>query len=326
VRRRRVRARKGKEGLRLFYAADLHGSGLCWRKFVNAAAFYDANALVIGGDLSGKALVPVVDHGDRYVAWVAGEERRAQTSEELDQLERAIRMNGFYPWRATPADVQALSTDDRLLDETLDRVVIEELARWIAVATERLGPTGIRAYVIPGNDDPWAMDRVLETGDVVTACNEQIVWVDGHELLSFGWSNRTPWNTARELDEDEIYRRLRSLADQLEEPANAILNIHVPPFDSGLDTAYELDETLRPVVRGGLPKEIPVGSTAVRQIIEEVQPLLSLHGHIHESRGIVHMGRSEAINPGSDYGSGRLLGYLVDLSANEIPGRQLVQG
>src|SRR6185369_15629950 len=129
-----------------------------------------------------------------------------------------------------------------------------------------------------------------------------------------------------ELDEEEIYARLRPLVDQLEQPEQAIFNIHVPPWESSLDTAFEVDEDLRYVTKGGRPHEVPTGSRAVRQLIEEAQPVLSLHGHIHESKGVTRIGRTVAINPGSDYGSGHLDGCLVHLAQERVVGQYLVSG
>jgi hypothetical protein len=177
-----------------------------------------------------------------------------------------------------------------------------------------------------GNDDPWSFDAVLEGGRCVIACDDRIERLGGHELLSFSYSNRTPWDSPRELDESALYDRLRALADQLEDPGSAIFNLHVPPYASGLDTACELDDQLRPVLKGGQPHEIPVGSTAVRQLIEEVQPALSLHGHIHEARGVAEIGRTMAINPGSDYASGLIHGCLVELRNGRVVDRTLLRG
>ena len=128
------------------------------------------------------------------------------------------------------------------------------------------------------------------------------------------------------LDEDSLYEKIRSLAERLESPETAIFNLHVPPHNSGLDTAIELDDELRPVLTAGQPHEIPVGSTAVRQLLEEFQPALALHGHIHESRGITRIGRTVAINPGSDYSGGRIEGCVVDLADNRVKSFQLVSG
>jgi Icc-related predicted phosphoesterase len=321
------RRRQQGEITRIFYAGDVHGSRLCWKKFVNAAGHYPADALVMGGDLTGKALVPIVREGDGSDrARVIGELRAARTAEELDEMQRAISTNGMYPLVVDREEAAALAEDSARLDAAFERALVEELELWVELADERLGGSEVRAYVIPGNDDPWEVDSVLAAGSSVVACDESVEEVGPHEMVSLGYSNRTPWHTPRELDENEIYARLKRLVDQLEKPERAILNVHVPPYESSLDTAYEVDEDLRYVLKGGRPHEIPTGSTAVRQIIEETQPLLSLHGHIHESKGVTTIGRTVAINPGSDYGSGHLDGCLVHLAPERVINQYLVSG
>ena len=321
------RRRPKTEITRLFYAGDIHGSRVCWKKFINAAAHYPADALVMGGDLTGKALVPIVRAGDgSYSAEVIGEHRVAHSAEELDQLQQAISTSGMYPWIVDPEEAAEIAADPAAREEAFERALLAELRLWVEFADQRLAGSGCRAYVIPGNDDPWSIDEVLAAGHCVDACDETVREVGPHELLSFGYSNRTPWHTPRELDEGEIYARLKRLADQLERPQQAIFNIHVPPRESSLDTAFEVDEELRYVLKGGRPHEVPTGSSAVRQIIEETQPLLSLHGHIHESKGVTRIGRTVAINPGSDYGSGHLDGCLVHLEPDRVVNQYLVSG
>jgi len=312
---------------RLFYAGDVHGSRVCWKKFVNAAAHYPADVLVMGGDLTGKALVPIVREGDgSYMARVIGEQRIARSAEELDQMQQAISTNGMYPLIVDREEAQRLAEDSARREEVFETALLDELRLWVELADERLAGTDTCAYVIPGNDDPWAIDEVLAGGQSVVPCDEKVVGVGPHELLSFGYSNRTPWKTPRELDEEEIYARLKPLAERLEAPERAIFNIHVPPWESSLDTAYEVDEELRYVTKGGRPHEVPTGSLAVRQIIEETQPVLSLHGHIHESKGVTKIGRTVAINPGSDYGTGHLDGCLVHLAPERVVSQYLVSG
>ena len=312
--------------VRLYYASDVHGSDLCWRKFVNAAKHYDCGTLVMGGDLTGKALVPVVRTNGSYSALVVGEERRATSDDELAELERAIRMNGFYPLRTTPEEHRAMRDQADVRERLFTKAMIDELERWMRFAEERLGEAGVDVFVMPGNDDPWSIDEVLERSEKVVACDGRIVDVGGHEMISCGYSNPTPWASPRELDEDSLYAKIHVLAEQLESAETAIFNLHVPPHNSGLDTAIELDDELRPVLTAGQPHEIPVGSTAVRQLLEEFQPALALHGHIHESRGITRVGRTVAINPGSDYSGGRIDGCVVDLAAGGVKNFQLVSG
>ena len=320
-----LRRRRSDPSLRLYYASDIHGSDLLWRKFLNAAGFYEVGSLIMGGDLCGKGLAPVVRTNGGWRLPVAGEERHVESEDELEQLEGLVRQSGFYPRRMTVDEFERLS-DPAVLEALFEETLVESVRGWMALADERLRDTDVTAYVMPGNDDPWGVDEALSGREKVVACDDRIVRIGDHELLSLGWSNQTPWHTARELDEDDLYARVQTLAEQLENPQSAIFNIHVPPYNSGLDTATELDETLKPVLVGGQPHEIPVGSTAVRQLVEEYQPALALHGHIHESRGIVTIGRTVCINPGSNYGTGRIDGAVVELDANEVRNKHLVNG
>ena len=326
--RRDERATRATDTLSLYYASDLHGSELCWRKFLGAGRFYGVQALIMGGDLAGKAIVPVTLATDTgaFSATFIGEVRSGSTREELDELLDAIRFNGMYPWVASPAQIAAAHDDGAVREQLFEELVVAELRSWIALADERMSEYGIDVFVMPGNDDPWSCDAVIEAARHVQACDGRVVRVGEHEMISCGYANPTPWHTPRELDEDALYRRIKALADQLEDPSTAIFNLHVPPYDSRLDTANEVnaDLTLRYV--GGRPNPIPVGSTAVRQLIEEFQPLLALHGHIHESRGEVRIGRTLAINTGSEYNSGHIHGAVVTLAGSEVRKHQFVIG
>jgi uncharacterized protein len=313
--------------LSLYYASDVHGSERCWRKFLGAGRFYGVQALIMGGDLTGKAIVPIETAADgAFTTTFIGETRSGSTAEELEELLQAVRFNGMYPWLAPADEIARLREDPAGRAALLERTMIDELQRWIDLADERMATYGIDVFVMPGNDDPWACDAVLESAAHVKACDDRVVMVGPHEMISCGYANPTPWNSPRELDEDALYARIKGLADQLEDPATAIFNLHVPPYDSGLDTANEMNADLTLKYVGGQPHPIPVGSHAVRQIIEEVQPLLALHGHIHESRGEVQIGRTLAINTGSEYNSGHIHGAVVTLADHEVRKHQFVVG
>jgi uncharacterized protein len=311
----------------IYYASDVHGSDVCWRKFLGAARFYGARHLIMGGDLTGKAIVPIEIAGDgRFTTTFLGEARSGTTADQLTELVDAVRFNGMYPWATSREDIECHRDDDAARDQLFERVMLDELRRWIALADERLHDIDAELFIIAGNDDPWSVDDVLRSGDRIVFCDDQVVRVAGHEMMSLSYANPTPWRSPRELDEPELYTRLRALADQLEEPQTAIFNLHVPPHDSELDRALEISPDLTRVYRGGQPVEIPVGSHAVRQIIEEVQPLLALHGHIHESRGSARIGRTLAINSGSEYGTGRLHGVSVRLAEDSVVSHQFLVG
>jgi Icc-related predicted phosphoesterase len=307
--------------LTLYYASDIHGSDLLWRKFLGAARFYGADAAIMGGDLLGKAVVPIERRPDGTYALTFQGGDRVIGEDELADAESSIRFNGFYPWVATAEEIAGRRSDQEALFHDVAEL---ELRRWIEVAAERAN--GVQPYVIAGNDDPWYVDELLANAPGLVFCDDRVVRVGDHEMISLSYANPTPWASPRELEEDALYARLRALADSLERPKASIFNLHVPPYDSGLDRAPKLKADLTPVYSGGHPVPIPVGSTAVRQLIEEVQPLLALHGHIHESRGEVRIGRTLAINSGSEYNTGRLHGVVVQLGPDRVISHQFVVG
>jgi Icc-related predicted phosphoesterase len=305
----------------------LHASELCWRKFLKATKFYGTRFSVLGGDLTGKAVVPVEKRSDgTLVAQVAGEQRTVRGETDIAELLDAIRFNGMYPWVAPRADIDAHASNRQAQSLLFDTIIDNELTRWLELAEQRLDGAAIAPLVMAGNDDPWSIDRILAAARGVQWCDDRIVVVDGHEVVSLSYANPTPWNSPRELDEDALYERIRRLVDQLESPGSAILNLHVPPHGSGLDTATEINPDLTPVLDHGAPRQIPVGSTAVRQILEEVQPVVSVHGHIHESKGEARIGKTLAVNPGSEYVSGRIHGSLVKLAGDSLVSHQFVVG
>ena len=311
----------------LYYASDVHGSEVCWRKFLGAGRFYGVGALIMGGDLTGKAVVPVTLAPDgSFSATLMREERTGTTPEQLEDLLGAIRFNGMYPWVGDATQVARAHSEAAFREDLFETVMLDELRRWIDLADEKMVQYGIGVFVMPGNDDPWSCDDVIEAAAHVHACDGRIVRVGPHEMISCAYANPTPWSSPRELDEDALYARLRDLADGLEDPASAIFNLHAPPYASGLDTANEMNPDLTMRYVGGQPHPMPVGSTAVRQIIEEVQPLIALHGHIHESRGEVRIGRTLAINTGSEYNSGHIHGAVVSLEPGRVLRHQFVVG
>ena len=182
-------------------------------------------------------------------------------------------------------------------------------------------------YIPGGNDDLREITPILQSSDFVIDPEEKVVNLNSrYEMLSTGWSNPTPWKTPRECSEEELAGKIDEMSRQVKDFKNCIFNIHVPPIDSGLDTAPKLDHNLKPVVEGGEIAVAPAGSTAVRAAIEKYQPLLGLHGHIHESKGFVSIGRTLCINPGSEYSEGILRGVIVDLEDERVKNFLLTQG
>ncbi len=313
--------------LRLYYASDIHGTEVLWRKFLRAPEVYKASVLVMGGDLTGKAVVPLVDDGSGgWVAQLFGQRVEAAGEEEVTKVEDRVRANGMYPHRMTRDEVDrvaALRPEAR--EEWFEVVMLDTFAKWLELAPKRLTDPAVRCFVMPGNDDPPGVDLAIERADRIEACDDRVVEFDGYTMVSLGYSNRTPFDSPRELDEEELLARIEALASGVDNMGRCVFNLHVPPFDSGLDTAPELDADLTVVTVAGQPSMAPCGSTAVREAIERYQPLVSLHGHVHESRGANQIGRTLCINPGSDYHTGRISGCLVHL-AEEKANYQFVVG
>lgn len=289
---------------------------------------YKADVALVAGDLTGKAIVPIAERDGRYEAELFGVHRTARGDTELAQLERDIADVGYYSFVAPREKAERLAGDEEGRDALLHRLMNERVEAWMRLATERLADSDVPLYLIPGNDDDFGIDPILSS-DEFTPLNVDGKVVDlpgGLQLLSYGWSNLTPWHTPREVTEEELFARLDELAEQVRDPRRAVFMIHVPPHDSGLDTAPILDENLRPTVSAGDVLRGPVGSTAVRRLIEERQPVLSIHGHIHESGGERKIGTTVCVNPGSEANHGILRGYLVDIGDAGIELVQRVEG
>jgi Icc-related predicted phosphoesterase len=313
--------------LEIFYASDIHGSERVFRKFLNAAAFYKVRAIVFGGDLTGKAIVPFVETSPgRYQAEVSGTAHSVTDGSALTELEQFVRDRGAYPYRTTPEEMASLAADPELLKRTFSRLMLETAEKWVTLADERLRAAGIPALMMPGNDDEPEVKQILAQGDWITDAEDQLVDLGGYQVISFGWATTTPWHSPREVTEVELAERLATLAVKLDPDRPAIFNFHDPPARSGLDMAYRMTGDMKVEMAGGQAMLAPVGSTAVRELIERVQPVLSLHGHIHESRASRKIGRTLAVNPGSSYTEGVLQGVIVSMKGNKVTGHQLVTG
>jgi uncharacterized protein len=316
--------------MRIYLASDFHAAEKAWRKFLNAIKLnvYKADVALVAGDLPWKAIVPIVQNGSGYEAELFGVRRRAGSDEELATLQRDIADVGFYSFVSTAEEADRLVGDAEARDTLLHELMNERVGQWLDLADERLADGPVPLYVIPGNDDDFAIDPILNRdGAFATNADGHVLDLPGDlQLLASGWSNITPWNTPREEPEEALEARLESLAGQVRDPRRSVFMIHVPPHGSGLDTAPILDESLRPTISAGDVLRGPVGSHAVRHIIERFEPLLGVHGHIHESGGERKIGRTLCINPGSEANHGILRGYLVDIGPDGIERAMRVEG
>ena len=314
-------------GFHLFFATDIHGSETCFRKFLNAGLAYKAEVIIMGGDMTGKMLVPLVAQagGKFSFEWLGA----AYTLEEADlpKYEKQMRMSGCYPYRTTAEEKAELETDPVKLKRLFANEMCKTVAQWLDLAEERLAKTGTECYITPGNDDVLEIDEAFKSSRYVKNPEGQLMVVKGeYEMIASGYSNRTPWNSPREMDEDVLLAHIQGMSQRLANPHKAIFNFHCPPFDSGLDTAPKIDKTFKPVTGITGVEMTAVGSKSVAQAIKECQPLLGLHGHVHESRAAIKIGKTLCINPGSEYSEGILRGCLIWLDKGKVRDYMLTCG
>jgi Icc-related predicted phosphoesterase len=320
------RSRDRDRGVRLFFVTDIHGSERCFRKFLNAGAFYDVDYLILGGDITGKTLVPV-ERSARGFTINFRDHRYADVDEaEAREIEQRIRDVGQYPVRGERDELEALH-DEARREQAFRAAMVQSAKRWGDLAAERLAGSHIRCFVAPGNDDYFEIDEPLEQAEAIEFAENRCIRLDDrHEMITTGYSNITPWESPRELDEDALGERIEAMFAQVSDPENLIAVLHPPPRGTDLDQAPEIDADFRVQMEAGVPKLIPVGSSAVRDFIEHRQPLLGLHGHVHESKAEQLLGRTLCINPGSEYTEGTLCGALVSIADRRVLTHQLVVG
>jgi uncharacterized protein len=313
---------------KIYFATDIHGSEVCLRKFLNAGKFYGCDTIIMGGDITGKMIVPIVDRGQGLHTAALYGRKLEVTDDGVAKLRKTITDAGYYAYETTPEEAEKLGADPDAVTRLFAKLMQETLGRWLELAEDRLAGTGVRCFFAPGNDDPAFVDDILRSSALVINPEETLVDLgDGITMISVGYSNKTPWDSPRELPEDELAAYIGAQAEALGNTDRVIFNFHVPPRDTPIDQAVLLDPQFRPIMKGGMPVISGVGSTAVRAALEKYQPMLSLHGHIHESRGEARIGRTLAINPGSEYSEGVLRGAIITLSGKKgVRGYQLVAG
>ena len=314
--------RNPKKGeVRLHVVSDVHASDRAWRKVLNAArmGIYKADAVMFAGDLTGKAMVPVVETDDGWEAEVGGRPRRARSEEDLARLEQDIANLGYYAIRMSAEEMERLRGDPQATSERFISEIRERVRSWMTLAADRLEGSDVPVFMIPGNDDPYEIDDILEESPYCQNVDGRVADIPGGlQVIGLGKSSPTPWRTPRELPEDDFREEITRLTEQAKDARRTIILTHCPPHASGLDTAPLLDENLRPKVSAGDLLRGPVGSTGVRQAIEEFQPLLGLHGHIHESGGETKIRSTLCLNPGSEAAFGILRGYIADVGSSGV--------
>ena len=316
---------------RLFFATDIHGSDLAFRKFLNAANAYNTKILVLGGDITGKFLMPIEEQTTgTYVATFLGRKETLNSEKDVQVLEKKIADSGSYSFRITSDELQKMSSDPAKINDVFKRQISERLRKWLTLCEEVKMELGIEIYVTGGNDDEYYVDEILQASkSIVNPATEPVLLNDQYEMISCPYGNITPFKCPRDVSEDELHAKIEEVVSMVKDFQNAIFNFHVPPIDSNLDRCPKLDTSTNPpvaIVERGEVLMYGAGSSSVRDAIEKYQPLLGLHGHIHECRGIFRIGRTLCCNPGSEYSEGIVRGVIVNLDNKKVRSYQLTSG
>ena len=314
--------------MKIFFTSDVHGSEKTFFKFLNAGKFYKADLQILGGDITGKVVIPIfVENDGTFKAHFLGADYVFKDEKQVIDLEKKIRDNGFYSFREKPDEIVRINSSPQEREALFEKLMVERLRSWVQIADQRLAGTKIQCYVMAGNDDSFAVDSVLsESKSIVNPEGKVVEVIDGYEMVSSGFSNMTPWKCPRDVSEDELAKKLATMTSQVKNMSKCIFNLHCPPNGTNIDQAPKLDESLQPKMGPSGTIMESVGSIAVTESIKKHQPLLGLHGHIHESRGIAKIGRTLCINPGSEYGEGILRGALVSLKGDRVESYSFTSG
>jgi Icc-related predicted phosphoesterase len=314
--------------IRILYGSDFHGSDAVFRKFLAASIQYKANILIVGGDVTGKAMVPVIHQGNaRYTGSWFGKEEIANSPQELENIKKNISTVGFYPIVLEKEEAEELESHPDSMAERFEMEMCQRVREWMILAEEKLTSLHATLYFMAGNDDLASIDQVVSEFQHIR--NPDMIRFEiegGYEIVGCSNANMTPWVCARDIEEDELTSKLNTLAGMIQHPEQTIAVLHVPPHASGLDTCPELDKNLKIITEGGQVVMKSAGSTAVKTFIDKVQPMLSLHGHIHESPGHVRIGRTLAINAGSEYAEGIMKAAIINLENGKVKGHLLISG
>jgi hypothetical protein len=318
--------RKKETQTRILFATDMHGSEGVWRKFLNCSAMLKVNVAICGGDLTGKMIVPVVERKDGKYTYYHLKKTYTIDSAGLEKAMKDIKGIGYYPYITNEKEYEEMTKSTKKIDEVFHNVMISTIKNWMDLIPQKV-PSETRVVVCPGNDDRSPVDDIVNNHKHVINGEGKVIEVDdSHEMISCGWVNPSPWKTTREEEDDKLEQRLEGYISQLKNAESAIFNFHAPPYQTKLDEAPLLDKDLNPIIQGGSVIMVPVGSKAVKKMIEKYQPFLGLHGHIHEAAGSMKIGKTYCVNPGSEYAEGILRAFLIEFKGNQITKLQRIEG
>jgi len=316
---------------RIFFASDIHASDIAFRKFLNAGNYYRADALLYGGDITGKALIFIEkDREGNYQADFLGTHEVVKGEEQLKVLTQKIMDRGYYYRIMEGTEIDATMQSKEEMHKLITEEMIKRVQNWLELGRGLFAKSDKKMYLLLGNDDPRDVLDALRNGtnENIIDVNEKNFKLDcGIEAIGVPFSNVTPWNLPGDVPEDVLQNKIEKLVSGIQDIHHSIFLIHVPPVDTAIDEAPLLEDLKIKVDVTGI-KTTHVGSIAVRSSIEKFQPMVSLHGHIHESRGVARIGKTLCVNPGSEYEQGVLRGAVINIDekSKKLRSHLLVSG
>lgn len=315
--------------IRVFFSTDVHGSTALIKKLIRVPSTYKVDVLMVCGDLTGKVLVPLIENNDgTYESHYLKGKIILSTQNEIEAYEKRVSATGAYPYRCTWEEVEEFQDNQQKVHETMLKAIITRMNQWMELLTSKIDTKTIETIVMPGNDDSFEVDSIIkfyENDGIIYPLNK-VVDIGEFEMVSLDYVNYTPWNTPRETSEKDLMKKIEKLASMVSIPSKTIFNFHPPPYNTRLDLAPKLTKDLKVVTTMGRPEMIHVGSKAVKTVIKEYQPLLGLHGHIHESFADQRIGTTPILNPGSEYESGLLRGFIIELISEGVKKYWKIEG
>ena len=206
--------------MRIYFCSDIHASEKCWKKFLAAPRFYDADVIIVGGDVTGKFVVPIIESKKgRYTCRFAGVERKLKDGAQLAQIKDLIADAGSYAWVTTPDEHATYEGDQEAIDGLFRTLIMERVERWINMADDKLAGAGVRIFVSGANDDFFEVDDALGRSEIIEDPNGKVIPLDdGFEIVGMGYGNVTPWHCPRDIEESELAERIDEVARKVAEP------------------------------------------------------------------------------------------------------------
>ena len=313
---------------RITFVSDLHASRKCYLKLLNSVNYYKSDVLVVGADITGKFLVPLVKGQDAYTYTYRGTKNIVPEGKLQGTLD-ALKGDGVYPVVVSEEEFSRLSAYPAEVDRLFLESMKGTLAEWAELAKQRLSDRKMQLIINFGNDDRMELDsfaRSIENDSFIFSEDRRLTLGGEYTMISTGYANTTPWNAPRDVSEEDLEKRIDEKVSGISDFEKVIFNFHCPPYDTPLDKAPRLGPDGKPVATGGHMQMVSVGSTAVKEAIRRYQPLLGLHGHIHESRGYTKIGRTVSLNPGSEYHNGVLKLCIITLDGAKVKDHIFLDG